>query len=141
MKLFCKSYWVYTVKDFIGYLFSLYYCCLTCLRLAEPKVQLKMSWCNTEWAIPEKFSSFLLYPWKFIILKPTPSPCLFFSIIVFLYCNFWLQPSILLIKAPLPIQSHKNTLLQLKIRIWMELFWNQKFLFFHKRNFNPKVIN
>ena len=32
-----------TVKDFIGYLFSLYYCCFTCLRLAKPKVQLKVS--------------------------------------------------------------------------------------------------
>ena len=32
-------------------------------------------------------------------------------------------------------------LLQLKIHIWMEFFWNQKFLFFHKRNFSPKVIN
>ena len=30
---------------------------------------------NTEWAIPEKFSSFLLYPWKFHILNP-PSPSL-----------------------------------------------------------------
>ena len=34
---------VYTVTDFIGYLFSLYYCCFTCLRLARPKVQLKVS--------------------------------------------------------------------------------------------------
>ena len=25
VKLYCKSYWVDTVKDFIGYLFSLYY--------------------------------------------------------------------------------------------------------------------
>ena len=31
-----------TVKDFIGYLFSLYYCCFTCLRLVKPKVQLKV---------------------------------------------------------------------------------------------------
>ena len=37
--LYCKSYWVYTVKNFIGYLFSLY-CCFTCLRLTTPKVQL-----------------------------------------------------------------------------------------------------
>ena len=41
MKLYWKSYWVYTVKKFIGYLFSLYYCCFMCLRLAKPKVQLK----------------------------------------------------------------------------------------------------
>ena len=32
-----------TVKDFTGYLFSLYYCCFTCLRLAKPKVQFKVS--------------------------------------------------------------------------------------------------
>ena len=32
-----------SVKDFIGYLFSLYYYCFTCLRLAKPKVQLKVS--------------------------------------------------------------------------------------------------
>ena len=43
MKLYCKSYWLYAVKDFIGYLFSLYCCCFTCLRLAKPKVQLKVS--------------------------------------------------------------------------------------------------
>ena len=80
--LYCEtfsSYWVYTVKDFIGYLLSLYYCCFTCLRLAKPKVQLKVSYWNTESAIPEKFSSFLLYTWKLIILNPTPFPvCLFF---------------------------------------------------------------
>ena len=35
--------YIYTVKDFIRYLFSLYYCCFTCLRLARPKVQLKLS--------------------------------------------------------------------------------------------------
>ena len=32
-----------TVKDFIGYLFSLYYWCYKCLRLVKPKVQLKVS--------------------------------------------------------------------------------------------------
>ena len=31
------------LKDFIRYLFALYYCCFTCLRLARPKVQLKVS--------------------------------------------------------------------------------------------------
>ena len=36
----CKSYWVYTVKDFIGYL---YLFVLRGLRLAKPKVQLKVS--------------------------------------------------------------------------------------------------
>ena len=38
-----KSYWVYTVKDFIGYLFSLYYSYFMCLRLTKPKVQLEVS--------------------------------------------------------------------------------------------------
>ena len=38
---------------------------------------------NTEWAIPEKFLSFLLYPWKLHILNPHPFPlCLFLFIIV-----------------------------------------------------------
>ena len=80
--LYCEtfsSYWVYTVKDFIGYMFSLYYCCFTCLRLAKPKVQLKVSYWNTELAIPEKFSSFLLYPWNLHIINPPaiPSVCFF----------------------------------------------------------------
>ena len=30
-------------KKFIEYLFSLYYYCFTCLKLAKPKVQLKVS--------------------------------------------------------------------------------------------------
>ena len=38
VKHYCKPYWVYTIKDFFGYLFSLYDCCFTCLRLAKPKV-------------------------------------------------------------------------------------------------------
>ena len=29
---------------------------------------------NTEWAIPERFLSFLLYPWRFHILNPSPFP-------------------------------------------------------------------
>ena len=33
---------VYTVKDFIGYLFLIYCCCFACLRLAKSKVQLKV---------------------------------------------------------------------------------------------------
>ena len=32
---------------------------------------------NTEWAIPEKLLSFLLYPWKFHIFNPFPLPPLF----------------------------------------------------------------
>ena len=31
-----------TIKYFIGDLFSLHYCCFTCLRLVKPKVQLKV---------------------------------------------------------------------------------------------------
>ena len=67
-------------------LFTLYYCCFTCLRLAKPRVQLKVSKSiNTEWAIPEIFFSFLLCPWKFHIVNPPPSPLwsFFFCIIVF----------------------------------------------------------
>ena len=84
MKLYWNSYWVYTVKDFNGYLFSLYYCCFTCLRLAKSKKQLKVcpNDINTEWAIPEKFSVFLLSYWKFHIFNPPPPApfplCLFF---------------------------------------------------------------
>ena len=94
---------------------------------------------NTEWAIPENFSNirFLLYPWKCHILNPPPSlPPLFFffhySVIL-----WFLNSTILLIQPSLPIA--KSTL-QLKIHIWMEFFWNQKFLFFHKRNFNHKLF-
>ena len=90
----------------------------------------------------KNFQTFYFTPENSLSLNLPLSPCLFvFFIIVFLCCNFWLQPSILLIKTPLPIQSLKNTLLQLKMRICVEFFWNQKFVFFHKRNFNPKVIN
>ena len=88
VKLYCKPYGVYTVKDFIGYLSSLYYCCFTCLRLAKAKVQLK-SKCpndiNTECAIPEKLLSFLLDPWKFHILNPPPPSI--FPLFIFFYYN------------------------------------------------------
>ena len=88
----------------------------------------------------KSFNVFYFTPKKYISLILHPFPlCLFFSIIVFLL--WFLTATILLIQAPLPIQSHKNTLLWLKIHIWMEFFWNQKFIFFHKRNFNPKFIN
>ena len=68
-----------TVKDFIGYLFSLYYCCFTCLRLAKPKMQLKSKYpndINTEWAIPEKFY-FTPKNSISLILPPSPSVCVF----------------------------------------------------------------
>ena len=46
--LFCETLLqvllgIYTVTDFIRYLFSLYYCCFTCLSLPRTKVQLKVS--------------------------------------------------------------------------------------------------
>ena len=57
--------WVYTVKDFIRYLFSLY-CCFLCVWGWQG--QKCNSECpndiSTEWASPEKFLG-LLYPWKF----------------------------------------------------------------------------
>ena len=46
--LYCETFLqllLGTVKDFIGYRFLLYYCCFTCLSLAIPKVQLKVSSC------------------------------------------------------------------------------------------------
>ena len=89
----------------------------------------------------KNFQTFYFTPENLSSLNLPPSPSLFFPIIVFVYCNFWLQPSILFIKAPLLIKSHKNTLLQLKMRISVELFWNQKCVFFHKSIFNPKVMN
>ena len=87
----------------------------------------------------KNFNVFYFTPKKYISLALHPFPLLFFSIIVFIL--WFLTAAILLIQAPLPIQSHKNALLRLKIHIWMEFFWNQKFLLFHKRNFNPKFIN
>ena len=43
--LYCETLlqFLLGLKDFIGYLFSRYYCCFTCLRLPKPKVQLKVS--------------------------------------------------------------------------------------------------
>ena len=82
MKLYCKSYWVYAVKDFIGYLFSLYYCCFTCLRLAKPKMRIKSKCPNdidTEWAIPEKRFKFHFTPENSISLTIPSFPlCSFF---------------------------------------------------------------
>ena len=59
MKLYRKSYCIYTVKDFIGYLFSPCHCCLTCLRLVRPKSNSKWpSDINTELTIPENILGF-----------------------------------------------------------------------------------
>ena len=41
--LYCETLLQVLLKDFIGYLFSLYYCCFTCFRLTKPEVQLKVS--------------------------------------------------------------------------------------------------
>ena len=78
MKLYCKSYWVYTVKDLIEYLFSLYCCFFTCLRLANPKVQLGVLMILTlNGLFQKKNLSFLLYPWKFHTNNPPTLPPLF----------------------------------------------------------------
>ena len=70
---------------------------------------------------------------------PFPPVCFFHYSIVLWFPTV----TILLIQAPLPIATvlHKSTLFQLKMHIWMEFFRNQKFIFLHKINFNPKVIN
>ena len=104
---------------------------------------------NTEWAIPENFSSFsmflfvfyfftfvfyftfkfscfLLYAWKFHILNPSLLPL--FVFFHYSVCTEFLTANILLIQVPLPIQSHKNTL-YLKIQIWMEFFEIKNFCF------------
>ena len=65
----------------------------------------------------KNFQVFYFTPENSISLILTPfSLCLFFSIIVFVL--WFLTATILLIQTPLPILSHKNTLLQLKINIW-----------------------
>ena len=75
------------------------------------------------WAILEKFS--LLYPWTLYILNPPPSPlCLLFSITV-LALQF-LTATILLKQAPLPIQSHKNTLIAIENRCLNGVFLKWK---------------
>ena len=98
---------------------------------------------NTEWAIPEKFSSFLLYSWKFHNLNPSLSPLPLVWFFHYSVCTVISDSN-----HPFDTSTYTHTvsqeyiiLLQLKIHIWMEFFWNQKFIFFHKRNFNPKVIN
>ena len=81
---------------------------------------------------------FLQYPWKFHILNPVSPPLsLFFSITVCTVVSDCTHP------CDTSIFIHSLTriyLLQLKIHIWMKFSWNQKFIFVHKRNFNPKVI-
>ena len=91
VKLYCKPYGVYTVKDFIGYLSSLYCCCFTCLRLAKPKVQLKVLMISTLNVLFQKnFQSFYFTSENSISLTVHPAPiplCLFFPLQC-LYCNF-----------------------------------------------------
>ena len=141
MKLHCKSYWAYTVNDFIGYLFSLYYCCLMCLRLAKSKVQLRVS----EWAIPEKFfyfnpeKVFYFTPEKFHILNPNP------LLPVFVFFHYSVCTVISDCNHSFDTSTFTHTVSQEYINCdentYLEFFWNQTFLIFHKRNFNPKVVN
>ena len=80
MKLYGKSYWVYTVKDSIGYLFSLCYFCFKCLRLTKPKVQLEVLMILTLNGLFHKnFEAFYFTSENFISLTllPPPRPLLF----------------------------------------------------------------
>ena len=62
---------------------------------------------TSERASPEKFSSFLLYPWKFHILNPPPFPICFlfhYSVCTIISdCNHPFDTNTFL-----PIKSHKN---------------------------------
>ena len=142
MKLYRKSYWLYTVKDFIWYLFSLYYFCFTCLKLAKPKVQLKsvLMILTLNGLFQKYFQVFYFTPENSIsLILSLPPQFVFFHYSVCTLisdCNHPFDTSTFTHTV-----SQEYTLLQLKIHIWMEFFWSQKFLFFHKRNFNPKVIN
>ena len=107
-----------------------------CLRLAKSKVQLRVS----EWAIPEKFfyftpeKVFYFTPEKFHILNPNPLlPVFAFSIIVFVL--LFLTATILLIPAPLLIQSHKNTLIAIENTYLNGLFFKPKISTFPLKKF------
>ena len=95
---------------------------------------------NTEWAIPEKFSSFLLYSWKLHILNPLPP---FSPLFAFFHCS--VCTAISDCNHPFDRSTITHTALQEYIiateNTYLELFWNRKFLFSQKRNHNPKVIN
>ena len=82
VKLYWKSYWVYTVKDFTGYLFSLYYCCFRCLRLAKPKsaTQSVLMILTLNGLFQKNFQDFYFTPENSIslTLPPSPSVCFFF---------------------------------------------------------------
>ena len=122
MKLYCKSYGVYTVKGFIGYLFS----------LSKSATQSVLMVLTLNGLFQKNSQVFYFTP-----ENPISHICLFFFnysvCTVISDCNHPFDTSIF-------TQSLTRIhLLQLKIHIWMEFFWNQKFLFFHKRNFNPKV--
>ena len=80
VKLYWKSYWVYTVKDFIGYLFSLYYCCFRCLRLAKPKsaTQSVLMILTLNGLFQKNFQVLYFIPENFISLTLPPSPSVCF---------------------------------------------------------------
>ena len=95
MKFFCKSYWVYTVKDFIGYpLFTilLLFYVFEVGKAKSATQSVLMILTLNEWAIPEKFSRFYFTPDNFISLTLPLPPVCFFPLYC-LYCNFWLPPS------------------------------------------------
>ena len=102
------AYGLYTVKGFIMYFFHYTAVALCVWDWQSQKCNSKCpNDINTEWAIPEEFSSFLLYPWKFHILNPPLLPPLFaffyYSVCIVIFTT------ILLIKASLPTQPHKNS--------------------------------
>ena len=91
--LYCKSYWVYTVKDFIGCLFSPYYCCFMCLRLAnkaKSATQSVLMALKLNGLFQKNFQVFQVFysPENYISLTLSPFPfCLFFPLQC-LYYNF-----------------------------------------------------
>ena len=107
MKLYCKSYWVHTVKDFIGYLFSLYYS----LRVWGLQSQKCSSKCPNETLnglFQKNFQVFHFIAENSLSLILFPSVSVFFDYSVFTVisnCNY--HPSFLR-KGPLPIHSHKK---------------------------------
>ena len=136
MKLYCTSYWVYTVKDFIGYLFSLYYYCFRCFEVGKAKsatqsVLMKL-WMGYSWKI---FKLFTL-PLKIHYPSPYRLPPLFvffhYSVCsVISDCNHYF-----LDKSTFTHTVSQEYIIAIENTYLNRVFWNQKFLFFHKKNFN-----